>query len=50
LENLRKQGGGGEGGGGSGITPEMKAEMEEQRQLLEQMQKEKDEFQEKLAE
>jgi len=42
LESLRK--GGAVGGKGGGMTEEMKAEMEEQKKLLEQMQKEKDEF------
>jgi hypothetical protein len=48
LEALRK-GGAVAGGGGGGLSDEMKAEMEEQKALLEQMQKEKDEFAEKLA-
>lgn len=47
LEALKK--GGAVTGGGGGLTDEMKAEMEEQKALLEQMQKEKDEFAEKLA-
>jgi len=42
LEALRK--GGAVGGKGGGMTDEMKSEMEEQKRLLEQMQKEKDEF------
>lgn len=52
LEALKKGGGGGgaAGGGGGGLSPEMKEQMEEQRKLLEQMQKEKDEFESKLAE
>ena len=37
------------GGGGGELSEEMKAEMEEQRRLLEQMQKDKDEYAEKLA-
>ena len=48
LEALRK--GGAVGGKGGGMTDEMKSEMEEQKRLLEQMQKEKDEFEQKLAE
>ena len=48
LEALRK-GGAVAGGGGGGLSDEMKAEMEEQKALLEQMQKEKDEFAENLA-
>ena len=48
LEALKK-GGAVAGGGGGGISDEMKAEMEEQKALLEQMQKERDEYEEKLA-
>lgn len=47
LEALKKGGG---GGGGGGMSEEMKGEMEEQKKLLEQMQREKDEFEQKLAE
>lgn len=48
LDKLKK-GGAVAGGGGGELSEEMKAEMEEQRRLLEQMQKDKDEYAEKLA-
>ena len=48
LERLRKGGVAGGGGGGGELSEEMKAEMEEQRRLLEQFQREKDEYAEKL--
>ena len=48
LDKLKK-GGAVAGGGGGELSAEMKAEMEEQRHLLEQMQKDKDEYAEKLA-
>jgi hypothetical protein len=47
LERLKKGGAAGGGGGGE-LSEEMKAEMEEQRRLLEQFQREKDEYAEKL--
>ena len=43
LDRLKK-GGAVAGGGGGELSEEMKAEMEEQRRLLEQMQKDKDEL------
>jgi hypothetical protein len=49
IEKLKKGGGGGGGGGGAGMTEEERLEMEQTKQLMEQMQKEKEEFAAKLA-
>ena len=49
LEALKKGGGGG-GGGGGGMSEDMQIKIQEQKDMLQQMQREKDEFESKLAE
>ena len=50
LEALKKGGGGGPAGGSAAENKEMQEEMEKQKRLLEQMEREREEFESKLME